>query len=108
MPQFKIKGESRLPKTKTNQRENVGMLPNIGRVTAVKLERIGITTSDQFLKQDPYDIFHKLLRDVDPTLCRCALALIVGASEGKPWHKITKRTAKEYEKRHPYHRWGKC
>jgi nucleotidyltransferase/DNA polymerase involved in DNA repair len=83
-------------------------LTNIGKTTADKLELIGIRTAEDFLKRDPYDVFHELRRQVDPTLCRCALAGIVGAKRGEPWHKITKRTAAAYEKRHPGHRWGPC
>ena len=83
-------------------------LPNVGKTTAAKLERIGIRTKEDFLKRDPYDIFHELRKKVDPTLCRCALAGIVGAKTGKPWHKITKKTAAEYERRHPGHTWGPC
>jgi len=49
-----------------------------------------------------------LRRRIDPTLCRCALALIVGARLGLPWHQVTKAAAREYEKRHPGHVWGPC
>jgi hypothetical protein len=87
---------------------SVESLPNIGKTTAVKLRAIGIQTKDEFLRQDPYEIFDALRKKVDPTLCRCALASIVGAKKGVPWHKITKESAKEYEKRHPKHIWGKC
>ncbi|OGD23289.1 MAG: hypothetical protein A2Y70_05650 [Candidatus Aminicenantes bacterium RBG_13_64_14] len=83
-------------------------LPNIGKTTAAKLEKIGILTKEDFLKRDPYDVFHKLRTKVDPTLCRCALAGIVGANTGEPWHVITKNTAEEYKKRHPRHTWGPC
>jgi len=83
-------------------------LPNIGKTTAVKLEKIGITTAEEFLKRDPYEVFHELRAKVDKTLCRCALAGIIGAKTGEPWHKITKKTAAEYERRHPTHRWGPC
>jgi len=83
-------------------------LTNIGRTTAGKLERIGIRTKEEFLKRDPYDVFHALRKEVDPTLCRCALAGIVGAKTGETWHKITKQTAAEYKKRHPRHVWGPC
>jgi hypothetical protein len=83
-------------------------LPNIGAVTEKKLNRIGIFAADDFLSRDPYDVFSELRQKVDPTLCRCALALVVGAKLGQPWHLITKATAREYEKRHPDHRWGKC
>lgn len=83
-------------------------LPNIGKTTAAKLEKIGIKTAEDFLKRDPYEVFHELRTKADPTLCRCALAGIVGAKSGEPWHKITKASAAEYEKRHPRHKWGPC
>ena len=83
-------------------------LPNIGKITAGKLRRIGITSKKEFLKRDPYKVFDELREKVDPTLCRCALAGIVGAKKGVPWHKITKDSAREYEKKHPKHVWGKC
>jgi hypothetical protein len=83
-------------------------LPNIGAVTEKKLVAIGIASREEFLRRDPYAVFHELRQKVDPTLCRCALAGIVGAKLGLPWHRITKDTAREYEKRHPGHVWGKC
>ncbi len=83
-------------------------LPNIGGVTAAKLRRIGITSKKEFLRRDPYKVFDELRKKVDPTLCRCSLASIVGARKGVRWHKITKDTAREYEKKHPKHVWGKC
>lgn len=83
-------------------------LPNIGPTTAAKLEKIGIRTAEDFLARDPYEVFEALLKKVDPTLCRCALAGIVAAKRGVRWHTITRQTAWEYEKRHPRHRWGPC
>lgn len=70
-------------------------LPNIGAKTAKKLEKIGITSAEQFLKRNPYKVFTELRTKVDPTMCRCALALIVGARAGVPWHHITKESARE-------------
>jgi len=83
-------------------------LPNIGAVSEKKLNQIGIFTADDFLSRDPYSVFAELRQKVDPTLCRCALAGIVGARLGLPWHQVTKASAREYEKRHPGHVWGKC
>lgn len=80
-------------------------LPNIGEAISAKLNRIGIQTKDDFLSRDPYDLYSELLEKVDPTLCRCLLASLVGAHKGKTWHTITKQTAKEYQKRHPDHAW---
>jgi len=95
-------------KSTTKKPAKLTGLPNIGKTTAAKLEKIGIKTPEDFLARDPYEVFHELRQKVDPTLCRCALAGIIGAKTGKPWHKITKKTAAEYERRHPGHRWGPC
>lgn len=86
----------------------LGSLPNIGRVTEKKLNSIGIFSREEFLRRDPYEVFEELRCQVDPTLCRCALATIVGAKLGLPWHQVTKASAGEYQKRHPGHVWGKC
>lgn len=83
-------------------------LPNIGPATEKKLKQIGLFDKKDFLRRDPYEVFENLRQKVDPTLCRCALALIVGAKLGLPWHQITKAAAREFEKRHPGHVWGKC
>ena len=80
-------------------------LMNIGKTTMEKLEKINIKTIDEFLARDPYEVFDELLKKVDPTLCKCALAGIVGAKLGIPWHKITKKSADEFEKRHPDFKW---
>jgi hypothetical protein len=83
-------------------------LANIGKVSEKKLNQIGIFAVDDFLSRDPYEVFSELRQKVDPTLCRCALAVIVGAKLGLPWHQVTRATAREYEKRHPDHVWGRC
>ncbi|HCS48709.1 MAG TPA: hypothetical protein DIW61_10815 [Candidatus Aminicenantes bacterium] len=88
--------------------DSLKSLPNIGKTTAAKLGQIGITSKKEFLRRDPYRVFDELRKKVDPTLCRCALAGIVGAKKGVRWHTITKESAKEYEKKHPRHVWGKC
>jgi hypothetical protein len=94
--------------TTKKQSASLRSLPNIGRVSEAKLKRIGISNREEFLRRDPYEVFAELLRKVDPTLCRCALASIVGAKLGLPWHQVTKASAREYEKRHPGHEWGPC
>jgi len=83
-------------------------LPNIGNIIAGKLKKIGIKTAEDFLVRDPYDVFDELRKNVDPTLCRCALASLVGAKKGKKWHTITKQTTQYYENKHPCHKWEKC
>ncbi|MCU0276665.1 MAG: TfoX/Sxy family protein [Acidobacteria bacterium] len=94
--------------TSAARKSSLGSLPNIGKVTERKLNAIGIFGREEFLRRDPYAVFHELRRKVDPTLCRCALAGIVGAKLGLPWHQVTKASAREYERRHPGHTWGKC
>jgi len=91
-----------------NRTVSLRQLTNIGPVTEKKLNQIGIFSREEFLARDPYEVFATLREKVDPTLCRCALASVVGAKFGLPWHQITRNTAREYEKRHPDHIWGKC
>lgn len=93
--------------TKKTKSELISLL-NIGKVIAGKIEKIGIMSVDDFMSKDPYEVFEKLLKEVDPSLCRCALASVVGAHINAPWHKITKQTATEFIKRHPRHKWPKC
>jgi hypothetical protein len=88
-------------------RENsLRSLVNIGPATEKNLQSIGINTADEFMSRDPYEIFSQLRRQVDPSLCRCALASLVGARLGIRWHKITKDAAREYQKRYPNERWA--
>lgn len=82
-------------------------LPNIGKVIAGKLQKAGIMTAENFLAKDPYDVFEKLLKK-DPTLCRCALASIIGAHKGIKWNLVMKEAVSVFEKRHPNHKWVKC
>jgi hypothetical protein len=91
-----------------NQNHLISSLINIGVATTKKLNRIGIFTIDDFLCRNPYEVFAELLEKVDPTLCRCALASIIGAYIGRPWHKVMKQASKEFENKYPNHRWGKC
>ena len=88
--------------------DSLRQLTNIGPLIEKKLNQIGIFSKEDFLRRDPYEVFENLRQNVAPTLCRCALASVVGAKLGQPWHRITKATAREYEKRHPDHCWGKC
>jgi hypothetical protein len=83
-------------------------LPNIGKVNSTRLHKIGIKTAEDFLVCDPYEIFDELLIKVDPTLCRCALASIVGAHCGIKWNLIMKEAVAKFEKNHPDHKWVNC
>jgi len=76
-------------------------LVNIGPKIEKNLQAIGIETADEFMARDPYEVFAKLRKTVDPTLCRCALASLVGARLGMRWHEVTKDAAREFEKRYP-------
>jgi len=83
-------------------------LPNIGKIIAKKINKINIKSAEDFLKRDPYDVFDELLIKVDPTLCRCVLASLVGAKNNEKWYTVTKTSAKNYEKMHPNHKWINC
>jgi len=87
-----------------SKKSSLQSLINIGPKITERLINIGINTKEDFLAKDPYEVFEQLLK-VEPDLCRCALASIIGASQSIPWHVITKDTAKEFEKRNPNHKW---
>lgn len=103
-----MKSAPRDKKRPAPEEDSLTALPNIGRVTADLLNKIGITTKTEFLSRDPYQVFAELLRKADPTLCQSALAGIVGASKGVRWHLVSKESAREFAKRYPRHVWGKC
>ncbi|MBN1803707.1 MAG: TfoX/Sxy family DNA transformation protein [Sedimentisphaerales bacterium] len=90
----------------TSKSDRLESLTNIGKVTAEKLRAIGIKTRQQFLQRDPYEIYAELLVKVDPSLCRCALAGLVGAAKNRKWHTVTKQAAKEFQRRYPDHAWA--
>lgn len=90
------------------QKTDLTNLINIGPKIAERIEELGIKTSDDFLSRDPFEVFNEMQKR-DPSLCRCALASIVGASTGITWHKIHKKAAGEFDKRYPGHEWrGRC
>ncbi|MFH1802259.1 MAG: helix-hairpin-helix domain-containing protein [archaeon] len=92
-----------------DKRDDLTELPNIGKKIAEKLRKIGVKDKNDFLKRDPYVVFEKLRKELDPGMCRCALASIVGAKQGRVWHEITKESAEEFDKRYPKHNWrNKC
>ncbi|MDR3168640.1 MAG: hypothetical protein LBU27_02575 [Candidatus Peribacteria bacterium] len=57
------------------------------------------------MKRDPYEVFYELKTKVDPTLCRCALASILGAKQGVKRHTLHKTAAQEFENRYPEMQW---
>ncbi len=88
--------------------QKITTLRNIGPKIGDKLIKIGIKDAENFKKQDPYEVFDRMLIK-EPDLCRCALASIVGASVDVPWMKVHKKAAKEFGKKYPQHEWKtKC
>ena len=81
-------------------------LPNIWPVIADYLIKIWIATPEEFLAKDPYEIFFEL-KKMDPTLCRCALSSIIGASKGEKWNLVRKEAVETFEKKYPKEEW-KC
>lgn len=90
------------------QSNSLRSLVNVGKVTEHKLQAIGIFTKEQFLSQDPYEVFMRLKTEIDPTLCRCALACIIGAHAGVPWPAIRKEAVAEFDRRFPDADLWKC
>ena len=76
-------------------------LPNIWPRIADNLIKIWITTPEEFLAQDPYEVFHQLKTKVNPSLCRCTLASIIGAYKEVKRNLIRKEAVKIHEQRYP-------
>jgi hypothetical protein len=83
------------------KKSQLQQLINIGPKSAAGLEKLGIYTIEEFLSRDPYETFNLLKSEVDPTLCTCALATIIGAHAGVKWNKILKMAVHEYKRRYP-------
>lgn len=75
-------------------------LLNIGPAMAAKLRAVGVRTRSDFLRRDPYALFHRLRGSVEPTLCRCALSALVGAKLNQKWWLIHKESSLEYLRRY--------
>lgn len=90
--------------TKSNS-DSLTSLTNIGKVTASNLNKIGIQTKKEFLAADPYILFDQMIQKIDPAMCRCALASLVGAKDGIPWAAVHKKAGEEFVKRYPNHKW---
>ena len=80
-------------------------LPNIWPKIADNLIKIWITTPEEFLAQDPYEVFHQLKIKVDPSFCRCALASIIGVHKGIKRNLIHEKAVRTYEKHYPADKW---
>ena len=76
-------------------------LPNVWPKIADNLIKIWITTPEEFLAQDSYEVFHQLKTKVNPNLCRCALASIIGAYKEVKRNLIREEAIKTYEQRYP-------
>lgn len=81
-------------------------LINIGPSLEVLLLEIGIKSKKDFLSQDLFKIFEKILKK-NPTFPKPVLASLVGAKENTPWFLIMNGVVDEYEKSHPDHKWTK-
>ena len=48
------------------QSNSLESLPNIGKIIAGKLRKVGINTKEEFLAKDPYEVFDELLEKACP------------------------------------------
>jgi nucleotidyltransferase/DNA polymerase involved in DNA repair len=65
----------------------VTSLLNIGASTEKKLAEVGIYTAEEFLKEDPEDLYNKLEKK-HPNLHLTVLASFIGAHSDIPWYFI--------------------
>lgn len=76
-------------------------LTNIWPKITDNLIKIWITTQEEFLAQDPYEVFHQLKTKVDPSFCRCTLASIIGVHKGIKRNLIHEEAVNIYEQCYP-------
>lgn len=62
--------------------ERLTGLPNIGPKLAENLEKIGVTTPEQFRALGAEEAFIRIRAQVDPTACLHQLEALAGAAEG--------------------------
>ena len=62
--------------------ERLTDLPNIGPKLAGNLERIGVTTQEQFQALGAEEAFLRIRAQVDPAACLHQLEALAGAEEG--------------------------
>lgn len=62
-------------------------LKNLGLKTEGMLALVGITTPDQLLNADPFEVYARLKKTV-PGTSLVALYALIGAIEGKHWQDV--------------------
>ena len=62
-------------------------MKNLGPKTEGMLARIGITTQEQLLQADPFEVYARLKKDV-PGTSLVALYALIGAIDGQHWQEV--------------------
>ena len=62
-------------------------MKNLGPKTEGMLARIGITTQEQLLQADPFEVYARLKKEV-PGTSLVALYALIGAIDGKHWQDV--------------------
>ena len=62
-------------------------MKNLGPKTEGMLARIGITTQEQLLQADPFEVYARLKKEV-PGTSLVALYALIGAIDGRHWQEV--------------------
>jgi|GEM_PF-492823 len=95
-----------MPKNRSSECD-IESLHKIGPGFA-RLRAMGIASARDSLSKTPYGVFAELRHRLDPILCRCDLACLVGAGRNVPGHTLWPETTREYPKRFPPARQDTC
>ena len=82
--------------------DEMGKLPNIGKVMVAQLAAVGITTRQQLAQRGARQTWLDI-KAVDPSACYNRLCGLQGAIEGVRWHSLpdkTKQDLKEFYELH--------
>lgn len=64
-------------------------LEGLGQKSELMLSNIGIETVEEFLRQDPFEIY-KMLKVSDKSISLNMLYAVIGAQEGKKWQEVAR------------------
>ena len=74
-------------KTKQEMIKELQTLPNIGKITAIKLYSLGVKTPQDMKNANPEALYEQLQKQTNGPVDRCVLYQFRGAKSNKSWWK---------------------
>ncbi len=87
---------SKASSSKDEKNQDLLSLPNLGPASVAQFKKIGITTVDEFMRRDPYQVYEELVEKEIIKPHMAALAAFVGAYYDLPWLGVVKTIRQKY------------